>query len=429
VRVLVTGAYGFIGARVVAALLEAGHTPVAAVRAGRLGARFPTVEALPCDFARDNRAEDWLPRLAGIDAVVNCAGILRERGADTHAMVHEQVPRALFEACARVGARRVVQISALGEPSDGEFIASKHRGDAALMDMDLDWVVLRPSVVVSTRGSYGGTSLLRGMAALPLVPLPGDGLQRMQPIAVEDLCRAVLAALTRPEAVRACLQLGGPEVIPLKGYLSQWRSWLGLSPARFLCVPRGIARFGAVLADRFGSGPLGLTLWRMLERGNVLAQGEYARSADALGFAPADLGAVLAREPSHSADRWHARLHFLAPALRLLLVLTFVASGLVGLALPESQVLALMQPSGLPDGLILALAWGGSGADIVLGLLLALAWRTRLILGLMALLVLGYTLFIGLLLPTAWLDPFGGLLKNPLILLAIAVAAATAERD
>lgn len=146
-RVLVTGAYGFIGAHIVAALVAAGHDVVCAVRGARVDTRFPGVRVIACDMARDLRSEDWLPRLAGVEAVVNCAGILRERGADTYAAVHEQAPLALFRACVDAGVRRVIQISALGDAGDGEFIASKHRCDAALATLELDWLVLRPSLV------------------------------------------------------------------------------------------------------------------------------------------------------------------------------------------------------------------------------------------------------------------------------------------
>lgn len=428
-RVLVTGAYGFIGARVVAALSAAGHVPVAAVRDSRLGQRLAGVPAVPCDFARDDRPAHWLPRLQGIDAVVNCAGILRERGSDTHARVHAAVPAALFAACIDAGVRRVVQISALGDPADGEFIASKHRGDAALMRLDLDWVVLRPSVVVATAGSYGGTSLLRGLAALPVIPLPGAGAQRLQPIAVEDLCRAVLAALEQASPVRQCLQLGGPAALTLRDYLASWRTWLGLGPPRFFPVPQWLAHWGAACAEHLGSGPLGLTLWRMLERGNSLAAGEFERSRQALGFTPRPLEQVLAASPAHSADRWQARMHFLAPSLRLLLALTWIASGGVGLILAPDAILALTRPSGLPESVLLVLARGASLADIGLGLCLLLGRGSRTVLVLMGLMVVAYTLGLGLLLPSAWLDPFGGLLKNPVLLLAIAVAWATAERD
>src|SRR6476659_4142868 len=118
-RVLVTGANGFIGARVVAGLRDAGHAVVAAQRLAL------AADAIACDFARDIAAETWKPRLAGIDAVVNCAGILRETSGDTFARVHVDAPLALFRACAATGVRRVIQLSALGEAEDGEFIASK----------------------------------------------------------------------------------------------------------------------------------------------------------------------------------------------------------------------------------------------------------------------------------------------------------------
>ncbi len=428
-QVLVTGGLGFIGRAVVAGLLRAGHHVRIAGRTARAQAVPPGVDFVSCDFGRDLAAADWRPRLEGIDAVVNCAGILRERGSDTYEAIHVTAPAALFEACARAGVYRIVQVSALGDPADGEFIASKHRGDARLMAMDLDWVVLRPSVVASARGSYGGTSLLRALAALPLIPLPGNGAQRLQPVALEDLVAAVLAALTRDEARRQLIELGGPAALGLREYLALWRRWLGLGPARFVPVPKPMARIGATLGEWLGRGPMGLTMWRMLDRGNLTSADAPARAQALLGFAPRALGEHLAESPSHSADRWHARLHLLAPALRGLLALTFLASGVVGLLLPPAEVQALMAPTGWSPGLIDALTWGGSLADLLLGALLLTGWRTRAVLAAMAALVLGYTLVIGLFLPSSWLDPFGGLLKNPLILLAIAIAAATAERD
>ncbi|HEX7770021.1 MAG TPA: NAD-dependent epimerase/dehydratase family protein, partial [Dokdonella sp.] len=156
-RVLVTGAHGFIGGTVVAHLLAAGHEVVPAVRRPRPAQRDGALAGLACDMGRDVDESPWLPRLAGIDAVVNCAGILRERGRDRFEVVHVQAPLALFRACTRTGIRRVVQVSALGDPADGEFIASKHRVDAALLALLPEAVVLRPSVVYDTRGSHGGT--------------------------------------------------------------------------------------------------------------------------------------------------------------------------------------------------------------------------------------------------------------------------------
>lgn len=428
-RVLVTGAYGFIGAHVVAALLEAGHEPVCAVRAARRAQRFPGVASLACDFARDTDPSHWLPRLRGIDAVVNCAGILRERGDDRHETVHVRTPAALFAACEQAGVRRVIQISALGDPADGAFIETKHRGDAALMRSALEWTILRPSVVYSARGSYGGTSLLRALAALPWIPLPGAGAQRLQPLAAEDLARAVVAALARRESVGCCLTLGGPESLSLREYLQQWRQWLALGPPRFAPIWLPLAHCGAWLGERAGAGPMGLTMWRMLARGNVVAAEQRARSEAVLGYAPRALHEVLARTPAHSADRWHARLYLLMPLLRAVLAATWIASGLVGLVLPEQTVVALGAQAGMAPAQALLVGSVGSTIDIALGVALALGWRPRWVLAGMALSVIGYSLGIGLLLPRFWLDPFGGLLKNAVVLVALAIAAATAERS
>ena len=167
-RVLVTGANGFIGGYIVSALLDAGHQVVGAVRdTDALRARFPDLDALECDLNRDTSIDAWLPRLAGIDAVVNCAGVLQDSPYDSTIGVHARGAAALFTACERAGVRRVVHLSAIGVDRDAPtaFSHSKFEGDKALMARDLDWVILRPSVVVG-RPAYGGSALFRGLAAL-----------------------------------------------------------------------------------------------------------------------------------------------------------------------------------------------------------------------------------------------------------------------
>ena len=164
-RVLVTGAGGFIGAHIVAELARAGHDVVRAVR----GPAGDSPNTIACDMATDTRVEDWLPRLQGIDAVVNAAGILRESGRNRFDSVHRDSPCALFRACEQAGVHRVVQISALGNPEDADFIRSKHEGDRVLSSLSLDWTIVRPSVVYAASGSYGGSSLLSMMIGIGLV--------------------------------------------------------------------------------------------------------------------------------------------------------------------------------------------------------------------------------------------------------------------
>ena len=215
----------------------------------------------------------------------------------------------------------------------------------------------------------------------------------------------------------------------MREYLALWRRWLGLGEARFIATPKPLARIGAWLGETLGRGPLGMTMWRMLERGNVLNINDAERAAAALGWTPARMDVVLAQASASSADRWQARSVFLQPLLRVVLALTFIASGIVGFALPAEQVAALFAHSPFPAAWAPVLGLTGSVADIVLGAWLLSGRAPRAALAAMALLVLGYSGFIGLLLPQAWLDPFGGLLKNGLVLVAIAFAAAGTERQ
>ncbi len=427
-RILVTGACGFIGSHIVAALRAGGHDVIGAVRRparGGPGARF---SALACDFARDTHVEDWLPRLKGIDAVGNAAGILRETHDQSFAAVHVAAPRALFEACARAGVRKVVQISALGDVRDGGFIASKHALDAHLATLNLDWVILRPSVVYSASGSYGGTSLLRALAALPFVLLlPGDGQQRLQPIAATDLARAVLCFVETDRGNRRILEATGAAVTTFEEYLSGIRRWLGFGNAWALRIPLALIRPFAWLGERAGRGPLGLTMFRMLQRGNVAGPGAAAVFAAAAGFRPRAFAEVLDATPSHVQDRWHARLYPLAPLLRLALVFLWLASGIAGFVQPLDRSLALLGAADIPAAAGEALVYGASGADLAIGLL-ALTGRVRLAATLMLLSLLAYTLFLGIASPGLWLEPFGSLAKNIPLIPAVLVLLVLSDR-
>lgn len=194
-KVLVTGATGFIGRHVAACLIAAGHEVLIGARDGqRAGRVFPDQRFIACDFTRDLSSEAWSPRLQGVEALVNCVGVLQPRRRATMEAVHLTATAALFDACLAAGVRRVIQVSALGVDTgiDLHYATSKLAADAHLQGLDLDWTILRPSLVYTPAGSYGGTSLLRAQAALPLfVPLPGKGDQRFQPVFMDDLTEGI----------------------------------------------------------------------------------------------------------------------------------------------------------------------------------------------------------------------------------------------
>ncbi|HEX2151348.1 MAG TPA: NAD(P)H-binding protein, partial [Stellaceae bacterium] len=208
-RVLVTGAYGFIGSQITARLLADGHEVIGAGRrVAEAARRWPNVRWVAIDFAQSTRPEDWLPHLAGVDALVNCVGILQDTPGNSTRGVHVDGTRALFAACARAGVRRIVHLSAIGVEKNRPtaFSRTKREADEALMALPVDWVILRPSVVVG-RSAYGGSALFRALAALPWVlpVMPDSG--ELQIVQVDDLAGTVAFFLAADAPARRAVEV------------------------------------------------------------------------------------------------------------------------------------------------------------------------------------------------------------------------------
>ena len=422
--VLVVGGAGFIGGYLVAALRRHGWRVLRAVRPK--GNRLADDERA-CDLQAMRRPEDWVPLLDGVEAVVNAAGILREEAGQTFEVVHVAAPLALAEACVARGIRRFVQVSALGLPEDGPFIASKHRFDEQLGGLALSSVVLRPSVVYSVTGSYGGTSLLRALAGFPGAQwLPGDGRWQVQPVAAEDL--GELVARAADGTVSGIYEVGGPTPMSLRDYQQQWRRWLRIPGERVVAVPEACVSLAVATMEAVGRGPVGRTMWRMLRRGNTTAPEATERLEIAFGLRPRALAEALDQAPSQVQDRWQAQLYFLAPALRWAVVGLWLLSALAGFITPAAEILRLSVDTPLAAWDPVMLARVGGAADLVLGLWLASGWRSRTAVGAMLLLLLAYTLVLGGLVPASWWDPLGGMAKNLVLLPALAVLWVLTER-
>src|SRR3954452_22918434 len=190
-KIIVIGAGGFLGSRIVAELLSRGHRVTCAGRdPTALQRRFPSCRAVELDLSHI-MVGHWVTRLAGVDVAVNAAGLLR---GDV-ARVQATGPIALFEACAEANVRCVLQISALGAGDQtATFLSTKAEADGRLLQLAAeggrqDWHVLRPSLVICRGGAR--PALYSASAALPIPVRLGPGAWRIQPIHVTDLTRAV----------------------------------------------------------------------------------------------------------------------------------------------------------------------------------------------------------------------------------------------
>lgn len=262
-KILLTGASGFVGRNLTRSLVAAGHEINGISRSS--GANFS--ELL--------QAKDWLPYLEGVDAVINAVGIIGQTHSQRFDTVHSQAPKALFEACVQMGIKRVVQISALGagERAAVAYHLSKRAADDYLRSLDLDWWVLRPSLVYGKGGASSGVFMQ--VARLPLIPLVGDGQQLVQPVHISDLVAAVQACLAAQPA-RRTLDVVGPEEFTFAQWLQQMRSAQGLGRGHFVRVPFWLALLGCQLG-RWISPLLQPDNLRMLQAGNVANAGPLSQ--------------------------------------------------------------------------------------------------------------------------------------------------------
>jgi uncharacterized protein YbjT (DUF2867 family) len=260
-NVLLTGASGFIGSHLAGALRAAGYVVVEARR--DIDGATAAVQA---DFTRDLSARDWLPKLAGIDAVINAVGIAREHGSQTFERIHKRAPQSMFTACVAAGVRRVVQISALGaDRGMTPYFLSKRAADDYLATLPLEWTIVRPALVFGPGGTT--TRLFTTLARLPLVPLPGRGEQRVQPLYIDDLTAALVRVLSDETLNRARVELVGPQSLSLRELIGGLRASMLLGRPHFLPIPMSLVRIGASIAGLSALSPLDNEMFAMLEAG------------------------------------------------------------------------------------------------------------------------------------------------------------------
>ncbi len=295
-RVLVLGGTGFIGRHAVEALLESGcEVVVGSRRPERIERRIPTL-ADRCGhrqtrMERLTNAQDWTAPLADIDVVLNCVGILRQRGRETYRRVHHLSVAALGEAC-RLRDQRLIHVSALGlhAGARSRFLRSKCDGENAIRASGADWRIVRPSLLDGD-GGYGA-KWLRRVAGWRVHALPADATGRIAVLHVADLGEALARLALSPPGPDTgdearIFELGGESRHTLGEYLAALRLQRSDKPAHCIRVPSILARLGSHLCDLLSVSPYSFGHWELLRRDNCP---RVNRLPELLGRAPRAIG-------------------------------------------------------------------------------------------------------------------------------------------
>jgi NADH dehydrogenase len=214
--VTVFGGSGFIGTQVTRALARQGYRVRVAVRRPASAYKLPLMgDVGQIEVVQANlRNPDSIARaLQGAEACVNLVGVLYESGRQRFQSVHAKGAEEIAAACAKLGVQRMVHVSALGADAEArsKYARSKAEGEAGVRRHMPKAVILRPSVVFGPEDDL--FNRFAGLASLlPVMPLPGGGGTRFQPVFVGDLAAAAANALREPSAAGKTFEIGGPQV-------------------------------------------------------------------------------------------------------------------------------------------------------------------------------------------------------------------------
>jgi len=289
----VFGGTGFVGTQIVRELAKRDIIVKVATRVperayflkpcGAVGQVVP----VQCDYKEMGSVA---AAIKGSDYVVNCVGVLFEKGSQTFERAHVDIPEAIAKASAEAGVQSLVHISALAvERGTSQYAKSKVKGEQAVLASFPNASILRPSVVFGEGDEF--FNMFAGMAKfLPALPLIGGGETKFQPVYVGDVADAAIAALMDDNAKGKIYELGGPETLSFEGIYKKLFEYTGQSPILFP-LPFGAAKVQAFFMGLLPKPPLTRDQVESLKTDNVMNEG--ALGLKDLGVNPTALDVIL----------------------------------------------------------------------------------------------------------------------------------------
>lgn len=425
--ILVLGASGLIGRFVTDDLRVRGFRAVGLARSLPPAQKMSALDIELPVLSLDAAALIRLLSEYAVDVVVNCLGVLQDGpGSDTNA-VHRDFVARLLQAIAGSGrAIRLMHISIPGTADEDRtaFATTKREAERLIAASHIPHAILRPGFVVAP-SAYGGSAMLRALAAFPLELPEKEMATRFQPVAVEDVSATIawLAARDIDDAsVKAVSwDLMQSEPITMAGVIKQFRLAFGTAGWPHLAMPSFMLDLGAAIGDL--ASMLG---WMPPMRSTAIAElrrgvcGDPAAWIAATGIVPKTLMETIGRRPATIQDKWFARLFLIKALIVASLAAFWLVSGFIALFVSYRAAAGILTAHGFPPALVDPITIGTSLMDMSIGALIAFR-RTAaigLVAGIMA--SLGYMVGAAILTPDLWIEPLGALVKTgPAIVLML----------
>jgi NADH dehydrogenase len=237
--ITVFGGTGFLGRRIVRHLRDREFPVRIASRHPDRGHRQfdpddPQLEFVEANIHDERSVAD---ALAGAYGVVNAVSLYVEHGEQTFHSVHVESAQRVAAQAHRAGVERLVHVSGIGADaaSQSRYIRKRGEGELAVRAAFLDAIFVRPAVMFGPNDAFL-TAILKLLRQLPIYPMFGRGLTRLQPAYVEDVAEAIGRIMRRAETPSMIFELGGPRVYSYEEFLRAVAHQAGLGP-RLLPIP------------------------------------------------------------------------------------------------------------------------------------------------------------------------------------------------
>lgn len=430
-HIAVLGANGLIGNALTLDLRERGFSVRGYAR------RFSPAQraALGGDAVQTQLVSLPEPELAALlrdaDLVINTIGILQ--GAENDA-VHHVFAQRLAACCALPPQKLLVHFSVPGEEKDDRTVYSrtKRQGERVIAASGAPFIVLRPGFVIAT-AAYGGSALIRALAALPLDLPQWERESRFSATAMADLCETVaqIASRWRKGDRNWGKTWDVMEQAPgtVGDIVTAFRKHTG-GPKPLLSTP------GWMLAPGAWAGDLvSLLGWKPPVRSTAITEMRRGVRGDPhgwirdTGISPRSAREAVALTPATVQEKWFARLYLLKALALATLVVFWCASGLIALTVAFDAARQTLLDHGFSFGLAHGITIASSLLDICVGI--AIAFRRTSRAGLIAGIAvsLGYMVGAAILTPDLWVEPLGALVKTgPAIVLMLFCLALLDDR-
>lgn len=277
--ILVTGATGFVGPKIVHALRER-EQPVRSLVRRPVDRSAATLASWGSELVQGDMGDAASLRRAveSAEVVVHLVSI-RQGSDEDFRRIMEQGTSDLVEAAKDAGVRRFVLMSALGTSEETKdlvpYYRSKWAMEQAVRGSGLEHIIFRPSFVFARDGGILPT--FRRLARVaPVTPIIGSGRQRIQPIWMDDVAAYFAESVDKPEAANRTFELGGPDAVTWNEFWHRLKRGLGQRRPS-VHVPMGLMRLNALVTERLpGNVPLTRDLLTMLEHGDNVVSNDDA---------------------------------------------------------------------------------------------------------------------------------------------------------